>query len=89
MKEETFMSNDEYATRYERGNGRFDLMTDEQVCSLTHDDLTLLLVSLSHLQGHSLITFDLYHRLEELLQRYPECDFQLLPVYEKDHDSNE
>jgi len=70
---------DEKATRYEFGNGRFDLMTDEEVRTLTSDDLNGILVRLAELcrQGESSIGEELYHQLYELHCRYPDSDFRL------------
>lgn len=80
------MKLDKKATRYEYGNGRFDLMTSEQVRTLTHDDLLLILSRLTDAmrQGESSMMEELYHQLVELHLRYPESDFRLeiLPVQE-------
>ena len=74
------MKPDEHATRYEHGNGRFDLMTDEEVRMLTGHDLQGVLVALAEWvrRGEmSVIGMERYHRLLELHQRYPKSDFRL------------
>ncbi len=71
---------DENATRYIRGNGRFDLMTDEEVRTLLHDDLLGILVRLAEWvrRGEeSSVGIERYHRLLELLECYPDADFRL------------
>lgn len=69
---------DRKATSYQYGNGRFDLMTDEEVRTLSHDDLMLLYMVLSlHMDQGS--TGELAHQLYELHLRYPEHDFQIMP----------
>ncbi len=71
---------DENATQYEFGNGRYDLMTDEEVRTLTSDDIQSTLVRFAHLirtEGESSVGEDIYHRLYELHIRYPDTDFRL------------
>lgn len=70
---------DENATQYEFGNGRFDLMTDEQVRTLTSGDLEGLLVRLADAcrKGESSVGEERYHQLYELYLRYPDTDFRL------------
>ena len=41
------MKIDENATRYEYGNGRFDLMTDEEVRTLDSGELDALVIRLA------------------------------------------
>lgn len=71
------MKLDEKATEYRFGNGRFDLMTDEQVRTLTSDDLSKLLMYLSADKSPSLLDEELGHHLYELLLRYPYATFRL------------
>ena len=67
------------ATRYEPSNGRYDLMTTDQVLTLSSDDLELILVHLNsyYLLKEATSGDDFYHRLVELHNRYPESDFRL------------
>jgi hypothetical protein len=79
IKENT-MKVDENATKYEDGNGRFDLMTDEEVRTWSADDFQSILVRLAHLvregQENS-IGEEIYHRLYELHLRYNDVVFRL------------
>ncbi len=71
---------DENATSYVEGNGRFDLMTDEEVRTLYGDDLQYILVMLAERSRRgelSSIGEERYHRLHELHTRYPDSNFQL------------
>lgn len=78
------MKIDENATRYEFGNGRFDLMTDEEVRTLYSGDLEALDIRLAETMRHgeTPIGQELYHHLHELWIRYPNSDFRLeiIPV---------
>lgn len=67
------------ANRYEWGNNRFDLMTDEEVRSLSSGELEALLARLADAMQHgeSSIGYELYHHMYELWTRYPESDFRL------------
>jgi hypothetical protein len=73
------MKIDENATRYEFGNGRFDLMTDEEVRTLDGSELDALVIRLAETmrQGETPIGQELYHHLYELWTRYPTSDFRL------------
>jgi hypothetical protein len=67
------------ATRYEYGNGRFDLMTDEEVRTISASDFEMFFARLTDAmrQGESGPMQELYHRLYELRLRYPDRDFRL------------
>lgn len=67
------------AKRYERGNGRFDLMTDEEVRTFISDDFSLILsrMTYSYQQGETSMGYELYHQLHELYIRYPDSTFRL------------
>lgn len=72
------MKIDKNATHYEYGNGRFDLMTDEEVRTLISDDIMLIYMVLSRSDntlGSS--TGELAHQLYELHLRYPGARFRL------------
>jgi hypothetical protein len=87
------MTVEENATHYEFGNGRFDLMTDEEVRTLTHDDLQGILVRLAEMcrRGESSLGEERYHQLYELLLRYPDADFRfdILPLSDEDEDADD
>ncbi len=69
---------DENATHYVSGNSRYDLMTDEEVRTLSCDDLMLIYMVLGEINqrcpGGS--TEELGHQLYELHLRYPDRDFR-------------
>ena len=68
-------------TRYTRQNERYDLMTDSEVRTITADDLQAILVRLASLfEDDNTIGRDLYHRLYELQQRYPDDEFSMTPL---------
>lgn len=70
---------DENATHYEFGNGRFDLMTDEEVRTMGSSELDALVIRLAEgmRSGETAIGQELYHHMYELWTRYPEADFRL------------
>lgn len=74
---------EEKVTRYQFGNGRFDLMTDEEVCTFSFDDLESIRLQIEEFQqakiGGYADTYaqDIYGRLCELLNRYPYKDFRM------------
>ena len=71
---------DKNATQYKYGNGRFDLMTDEEVRTLSGDEISAIVIRLaeSMRHGETLIGQELYHHLYELWIRYGEMvDFRL------------
>jgi hypothetical protein len=70
---------DKKATHYEYGNGRYDLMADEEVRTITAADFEMFFARLSDAmwKGESTPMEDLYHRLYELRLRYPDSDFRL------------
>lgn len=61
---------DMQATRYERGNGRFDLMTDEEVRTISGFNLDSIIFRLSR-HDESTPVQELFHQLYELRLRYP------------------
>lgn len=73
---------DKNASHYEHGNGRFDIMTDGEVKSLTCDDIMLIGMALSIVEKDNDPTSSLYtldHQLYELRCRFPGIDFHLVP----------
>lgn len=77
------MKVDKNATRYGYGNGRFDLMSDEEVRTLTWGDFEMFFARLSDAmqQGESSSMQELYHQLYELKLRYQgrACQVNILP----------
>ena len=86
------MKIDRNANHYEWGNGRFDLMTDEEVRSLYSNELDMVFGRLGDLmrKGESSPMQELYHKLYELRLRYPDRDFrfEVLPIQEEGHASS-
>ncbi|SRR6266568_155702 len=80
------MKLDENATRYEYGNGRFDLMTDEEVRTFTSDEISWINTSLNELARRRAMDglttesggdAEVRHHVYELWARYHDSDFRL------------
>jgi hypothetical protein len=83
------MKIDENATHYEYGNGRFDLMTDEEVRTFTSSEISWINICLNELarrQAEDGIApgainsggdAEVRHHIYELWARYPETDWRL------------
>jgi len=58
---------------YDKNARRYDLMSDDEVCTLSSDDLQSILIRLAELcrRGDNFTGLDIYHRLKELNSRYP------------------
>lgn len=69
---------DTNATHYEYGNGRFDLMTDEELHTLTWEEFTMIFARLSDAMRHgeSAPMQEVYHKLYELQLRHIGRDFR-------------
>lgn len=70
------MKLDKKAKHYVYGNGRFDLMTDEEIRTLTSSDIMRIYAGLSA-ECPGGISCELAHQLYELHLRYPDKDFRL------------
>jgi len=80
------MKIDENATQYVYGNGRFDLMTDEEVRTFTSDEISWITISLNELarrQAEDDLPIEsggnaeVRHHVYELWARYHDSDFRL------------
>ena len=80
------MKIDENATQYVYGNGRFDLMTDEEVRTFTSDEISWINTSLNELARRRAMdglttesggNAEVCHHVYELWARYHDSDFRL------------
>lgn len=80
------MTIDTNATHYEYGNGRFDLMADEELRTLTWEEFTMVFARLSDAMRHgeSSPMQEVYHKLYELQTRYEgrSFRFEIVPQVE-------